>query len=311
MPSKHSDSGNRSEGRSTLVKVANTTHLYKLALPGDQPGKPTGRYYALIKRGRKQFRRSLKTTHRKLADRRLRKLLDEIGNLDTTADTSRTFDQVARKWVELTSHTLKPRSIERRETSLKGLSPYFRGVTLRNITKAHCERWLTRRGATISAQSFAHELGAMKRVFDFAVEQGLVLGNPASHIRRRRIPQARIQVPSREQFQELIASIRHSDGRVSSQLKAAPGANLVELLAYSGMRLGEARALTWRDVNFKAGTITVTGGEAGTKNREQRVVPMTGALQALLTRLKKQPGLKAGDRVHPSRLPALLCHHLY
>ena len=111
MPSKHSDSGNTPAGKSTLVKVANTTHLYKLALPGDKPSKPTGSYYAFIKRGRKQFRRSLKTTHRKLADRRLRKLLDEIGNLDTSADTTLTFEQVARKWVELTSHTLNPPAI--------------------------------------------------------------------------------------------------------------------------------------------------------------------------------------------------------
>jgi hypothetical protein len=84
-----------------MVKVASTTHLHKLALPGDQPSKPTGIYYALIKRGRKQFRRSLKTTHRKLADRRLLKLLDKIGNPDATADASLTSDQVARKCLYL------------------------------------------------------------------------------------------------------------------------------------------------------------------------------------------------------------------
>lgn len=297
MPSTHSKPQDDLITKPTMQKVANATNLYKMALPGDKPDKPTGGYYALVKRGRKQFRRSLKTKDRKLADRRLNKLKGQVGNLDSSKDVSLGFDKIAKRWLALTSHTLKPRSIERRETSLKGLTPYFKGVTIRNISKAHCEAWLTKRGQKISAQSFSHELGVMKRVFDYAVERGLILGNPASHIRRRKIPQAEIAVPTREQFQELIAAIRASDGRASSQKKAAPGANLIELLAYSGMRLGEATSLLWRDVDFKGGTITVTGGEAGTKNRERRVVPMTAALRGLLLRMQKDAGSSLDDRV--------------
>jgi hypothetical protein len=44
-----------------IEKIENCPNLYRLRLPTDKPNKPTGRYYALIKRGRKQFRRSLKT----------------------------------------------------------------------------------------------------------------------------------------------------------------------------------------------------------------------------------------------------------
>ena len=39
----------------------------------------SGGYYALIKKGGKQFRRSLKTKDRKLADRRLKETKDQIG----------------------------------------------------------------------------------------------------------------------------------------------------------------------------------------------------------------------------------------
>ena len=46
----------------------------------------TGMYYALVKRGRKQFRRSLKTTDRALAQRKLADLRKKIANL-TLADT--------------------------------------------------------------------------------------------------------------------------------------------------------------------------------------------------------------------------------
>ena len=250
--------------------------------------KPTGAYYRVIKRGSKQFRRSLKTCDRKLAERRRQELRGKIGNLALTDDARTDFNQAADRWLAVTGHTLKPRSVERRRCSLKGLAPYFRDIALRNVTKAHCERWLTERGPRLSAQSFAHELGAMKAIFDHAVEAGLILGNPASHIRRRRIPQAQIAVPSREQFQQIIAAIRASDGRADSQRKAAPGTDLLELLAFSGMRLGEGTALRWAEVNFDAGTLTVTGGDDGTKNHERRTVPMTDALRGLLERLRAE-----------------------
>jgi hypothetical protein len=205
-----------------LQKIETFPNLYRLLLPGDKPNKPTGFYYALVKRGGKQFRRSLKTADRKLAERRLAELKNTVGNLVGSDEAGVSFDEAAERWLALTAHELKPRSLERRRTSLKGLSPFFRGLALRNITKAHCERWLTKRGQNVAPQTFAHELSALKRTFNFAVEQGLILGNPAAHIRRRKIHQAKITIPTREQFRQLVTAIRRSDGRADSQRKAGP-----------------------------------------------------------------------------------------
>ena len=47
-------------------------------------------------------------------------------------------------------------------------------------------------------------------------------------------------MPTREQFKRLVEAIRVSDGRADSQQKAKPGADLVELLVYSGCRIQEA-----------------------------------------------------------------------
>ena len=106
-----------------------------------------------------------------------------------------------------------------------------------------------------------------------------------------------ISVPTREQFKRLVQAIRESDGRLDSQQKGKPGADLVELLAYSGCRIAEATALTWADVDFEKNTLTVTGGERGTKNHEQRTIPMTGAFSALLSRLRNERNPKPGDRI--------------
>ena len=248
----------------------------------------SGIYYALLKRAGKQFRRSLKTTDRKLAERRLADLRLKVGSLSITEDANLSFEQVARRWLDTTRHALKDSSVKRRDTCIKNLVPFFKDVTIRNVTARHCERWLTERGSCIAPQTFAHELNTMRATLDCAVRQGLILTNPALNIKRRKIIQARIVVPTLEQFQKLVAAMRISDGRADSQNKAKAGTDLVELLAYSGCRLAEGTSMRWRHVDFEKNNITVTGGDAGTKNSETRTVPLTAALRQFLTELKKQ-----------------------
>ena len=268
----------------------------------------TGTYYGLLKRASKQFRRSLKTTDRKLAERRLAELRQQIGNLSLTEDSRASFDEIARRWIESTRHALKVSTVTRRETCIKNLTPFFKDTTIRNATLRHCELWLAARGQKIAPQTFAHELNALNAIFNFAIEQGLVLSNPARSIKRRKIVQARITVPTREQFQTLIATIRHSDGRNDSQQKATSGADLVELLAYSGCRVGEAASIRWSDVSFERNSVTITGGEIGTKNHENRTVPMTGALRELLLRVQQERKPKVGEFISPIK-DAKTCLH--
>jgi integrase len=119
----------------------------------------------------------------------------------------------------------------------------------------------------------------MRAVFAYAMEQGWILRNPASGIKRRRIVSKTPDVPTLKQLQDIIAEIR-------KEPRERGGADLVELLAYSGMRLREATALLWRDVDFTNGVFTVTGGDTGTKNHEHRTVAMSEKLRGLLERIK-------------------------
>jgi integrase len=159
-------------------------------------------------------------------------------------------------------------------------------VPVRNISGAQCDKWLERRGNALSASSFVQELDTLRLILDYAVGRGLLLDNPALSIKRRRVVSKQILIPTREQFQVIVSAVRDSDNKFGTQGKGKDGADLLELLAYSGCRLGEATELRWKDVDFDRGTITVTGGEDGTKNHEQRTIPMTPALRGFLARLK-------------------------
>lgn len=73
-------------------------------------------------------------------------------------------------------------------------------------------------------------------------------------------------------------------------------ADMIEFLAYSGVRIAEARGAQWEDVG--ADFITITGGEAGTKNHEPRNVPILPDMADLLSRMRAR---SSTSEVHEER----------
>jgi integrase len=164
-------------------------------------------------------------------------------------------------------------------------------TTLRKLTTHSCELWANGRGKGLAASTYNNERDTLILVMAYAQREGLLLGNPAATLPRRRMPKNSVVIPSREQFSKLVETLRTGGSR------RADAARLVELLAYSGMRLAEATALRWRDVHFDQTRFTVTGGVDGTKNHEVREVPLFPALRAFLERIRgesKDPETEAG-----------------
>src|SRR6266850_582689 len=94
------------------------------------------RYYALFERAGQQYRRSLKTTDRKLAERRLVDLRRQIGNLKSDPSIRDIyFVDYAKQWIELHGAGLKASAKRRRITAINSLTPYFARKQLRAITK--------------------------------------------------------------------------------------------------------------------------------------------------------------------------------
>ncbi|HNC24251.1 MAG TPA: tyrosine-type recombinase/integrase [Opitutaceae bacterium] len=254
--------------------------------------RSSGVYYALVKRAGKQYRRSLKTTDRKLAERSLSEFRQKVGGLDHTKTRSNlTFAEVAKHWLSTVIPQLKASSARRRETSISQLLPYFGSIPVRHVTASTCESWAAKRGVGISASTYNNERDTIIAVLNFAKREGLLIENPAHVLRRRKMGKARIVIPSKDEFRKLVAKLRGQDDR------SRHAANLVELLAYSGMRLAEATSVLWGDVDFENSRFVVTGGELKTKNHEARIVPLFPALRHFLERLRAENHPEAGDRV--------------
>jgi len=79
---------------------------------------------------------------------------------------------------------------------------------------------------------------------DVAVESGMIARNPANGIERIRVGAKRLLLPSQEEFKKLVETIRSNKKNGYRHHNA----DVVEFLAYSGLRISEARAVTWSDV---------------------------------------------------------------
>jgi len=242
-------------------------------------------YFALLKVSGKQIKRSLKTDDMAVAKRRLAELRGKAQRLHGSENRNIRFEELTENWLESVKPGLKPKSYDRRRVALIGLTPYFKGIPVKAIGFAEIDEWKRKRGAAVSARSHNIELETLKLLLRYACDRGILLDNRADSFKRRKQPKAIIAFPSREQFQVLAKALYDAPLAIHSG-----AAFMVEFLAYSGMRVGEAREVRFRDVNFETGTILVTGGELGTKNHEERLIPLFPNIRNLMGRIMEARG---------------------
>jgi len=236
-----------------------------------------GTYYALVKVAGKQIKRSLKTADLSLAKRRLTDFRNNASRL-TGSEKSLVFEGLAELWLASIRPHLKDSSYQRRDTCLKQVKPYFKGHLVKSIGNREIEQWKVGRALKLSARSYNIEIETLRQIFEYAREDlRLILENPAAKLKRRKESRHRPEIPTKAQFISLLEEMR-------KDVRAKESANFVEFLGYSGLRLNEARHVKWKDVNFENGTLTITGGDNGTKNHEFRVIPLFPALKYFLTK---------------------------
>jgi integrase len=258
---------------------------------------PSGAYFARVRVRGKLIKRSLKTTKITVAKLRLSDLeKDERqrgASLAAVANGRMTFGDALAVFLKRLEGdaSLKPRSKEYREERIAALLkswPTLEKTDVAKISKGDCLNWAADYQTKVSATNFNNTFGSLKLVLDVAVDAGARYDNPAKHIKRARVVLREPQLPSHEDFERVLAAIKHKSV-----------ADLIRFQAYSGMRISEAANVTWQDVDFDREQITVRGDElTGTKNWEIRRAPMIPEMKALLERIRdERPDREPSDAV--------------
>ncbi len=220
-------------------------------------------------------------------------------------DHNLTVAVYAERWLGLLT-TLKPRTIDTYSDALRlHLLPHLGGVKVRLLHKGQVKGVLAQKltdGLSRSTVRIIH--ATLRAVLNAAVDDGIILANPAERLGRHlRL----VSAPATRQ-EEIKAMTREQLAVFLTAAQAAPTAHerrhapLFLLMARTGLRLGEAFALQWDDLDFQAREIRVarafSDGRLDTpKSGHGRTVDMSAQLARALLRLlveRKAETLKRG-----------------
>jgi integrase len=189
-----------------------------------------------------------------------------------------TFHVFASEWYERRRLSgLRPRTLEHLEWCLTThLLPAFSDRPVDRIDAAAIDAFTTAKArAGMSPNTVNRLVQELAAVLQDAVEYGLIQSNPAAS-KRRRLPSVR---PRRGYLDcaEHIAALLDGAGDVDREpgRRSVPYRRaLLATLVLTGMRIEEALALRWRDVQLASGRIRVDGTKTGSAQRVVTIRPL-------------------------------------
>jgi integrase len=152
--------------------------------------------------------------------------------------------------------------------------------------------------STYSAWTITGIVRILRGTFGLALRRGIVTRSPMDGIAPSELPKQKNAKKVAVLGAATIAALVSAGS--SERIRAALG-----LAGYAGLRLGELRALTWGDVDFDAGTISVRRAalpdgtmKAPKTEAGERTLPLLPALRRLLVAWKlRSPRAQPSDLV--------------
>lgn len=214
-----------------------------------------------------------------------------------------TVEELGAAWLASQTH-LKPSTFHSLESTYRlHVLPTWGNARIGEIRHSKVQAWIselsTRKSATIVIRAY----GALASILDVAVRDRRLLENPARGVKLpKKVKKARAYLTHNQ-----VTALAEASGEHST---------LIYLLAYTGLRWGEATALRVKDLDLLKLRLTVAenavdvGGtiHVGTpKSHEARSVPIPRFLAQELAKAcegKTRNSLVIGDGINYSRRPS-------
>ena len=213
----------------------------------------------------------------------------QLGELARFEQGKVTLDEFAREWWERYASTELARKTQERYASIWDLHvlPRLGGLQLRQLTPGLVAEFQSELRATgVGEPTIRKTLSLLQAVCRDAVTWGRLESNPVKPVRKRAVVRRRAVWPLPP---EAVEQLRR-------QMPSDRDAALVSVLAYAGLRPGEALALTWGHVGERTILVerAVSYGEVkSTKTRATRSVRILAPLKVELGELRLRYGRPA------------------
>lgn len=247
--------------------------------------------------GKEQYttRRGFKT--KKEANQALAQIKLEISKGEFKKKQVETYVEIYELWITQYEKTVEESTFIKTTGIFKNhILPAFGAYRIEKINVEVCQRhvdeWADKLKKFRTVKSYA------SKVIDFAIKRGYIEKNPLTLIEMpKKLKKLRIDDEDElENFytkEQLIKFLKCMEQE--SNFKAYV---LFQLLSYSGMRKGEALALTWKDIDFTKNEIRINKAISRGKNNKlyvkttktgiARTIKMDSATMGILKKWKKQ-----------------------
>ena len=245
--------------------------------------KGTKYWWGRVQRNGKLFRRSLRTTTRTVAEKRLRQWLDEQEAAQWGEKPLPLYSDAMLAFLQGHCEQIKPASKRRYMVSARALNPHFKGLTLGQITHGKLSEFeAARRRDGASAPTIRRDLACLSSMIETAItEQDLEMPNVVpSYLKKRRRRGVLKEAPPRTRYLAM-------DEEAELLLHASPYLRpMISFAIDTGLRLEEQLSLRW-DRHIYTAHSEIRLSPADTKTDIGRAVPLLPRAKQILHNLPR------------------------
>lgn len=191
---------------------------------------------------RRTTRRGFKTIKEaKQAERNL--LLDVEENGLPSGKTKTTFKEIASLWFESYQNTVKPTTAKNLKSKLDTMiENYFEDIQINDITVVFCQDLFLK--LSKKYVMYASYTSILNRIMRYAVLLDIINNNPLDKVIKPKSKeiQKKENYYTKEELNKFLTVAKKDSSQVFY--------TLTHTIAYTGLRIGEALALRWSDINF-------------------------------------------------------------
>lgn len=199
-------------------------------------------------------------------------------------------DKAKAVWQYWIAHVLEKYRVEYRYSTYlnykhcldKWFNPIWKDRFVADIKPSDVPRVIFEDCVHVSSYTKRGLLKIVKRVFNIAIEEGILIRNPAVGIRVR-CAEAHQAVLNKNEIGVLLHEAKRTDHRFYPHWTLA---------LLTGMRSGELYSLRWTDIDLVTGKINISkawtrfNGEGPTKTAKNRIYPISSQCRKFLEELK-------------------------